>query len=45
MPTITIYLPDEQYEYVKSSDKPSQVIQKALRQVMPEKKEKDDKSK
>ena len=37
MPNITIYLPDELYEYVKSSDNPSRMIQKALRQSMPEK--------
>ena len=31
MPNLTIYLQDELYEYVKSFENPSQVIQKALR--------------
>ena len=37
MPNLTIYLSDELYEYVKSAKNPSQFIQKALRQMMPEK--------
>ena len=38
MPNITIYLQDDLYEYVKKFDNPSQFIQRALRQIMPEKK-------
>ncbi len=34
MPTIVIYLPDELYEYVKSADNVSAVVQQALRQMM-----------
>lgn len=37
MPTITIYLPDEMYEFVK--DDPSHKIQDSLAITMPKKKE------